>query len=250
MSQQQQKLSRDEACVVLMRHLFELFLEDQPECKANRDRVLPLAFLAWVDTKDGILDVAEIINKAGVTYEVWEYFRHTIVGNVAGPEMITNLWPQVTMANRSVPKNKLKYITWTLLYHFEDGRVFPEQVFALADLMTSSQDLRDGDLAMLLKMRNDAFVDSVIDYGIDGIHEKAHDYKGNAEQDAYDVLIGAFLLIVPQLKPQYQEKAKELVRLFQSIYRPPIPTQYLQAIESKKRAAQQGKDRPVIGGWD
>lgn len=235
---------RDEQLCKLMYHLFHnRFCQSEEVTQEQKAHVLPVYFCGWMDAQLDLMDPATECEEAGVEYQAWEFLTDLIRGGV-GPERLTSIWPNVTLGDRPMPQHKLKSLTWNLLLTYEDGTIFPAQVHASVDML-EGPGFNDATVVAILTERFKEFVQPLLEMGIDGLHDRGDQYGGEVP---FNVLMGAFLQIIPQLKPDLHAHLKAYMRLCQAMIQPPIPPEVKAQMEAKKRAAANpGK---ALGGWD
>lgn len=233
--------TRDERLVLLMTHLFHDHFcpeEDVPEWK--KGFVLPSYFMGWADAKMGLWSGPDLCEAAGVSCETWDEFVELVSGGV-GPERVTSVWPLVTLGRRPAPRHRLKNLTWVLLLEWEDGVVFPVQIHVRADML-GGQNFTDGTVGMILASHFKQFLECVVGDGLDKLREQGRNYGG---EDVFNVLMGAFLRIIPQLKPELRERLEDYARLIRGVFQPPDPREVHKAQERLRRPSG-----GAVGGWD
>lgn len=235
---------RDEQLCKLMFHLFHnKFCPAENIPQEQKGHVMPVYFMGWMDNQLDLLDPATECEAAQVDYSAWEFLSEMVRGGV-GPERLTGIWPNVTLGDRPIPQHKLKSVTWNLILQYEDGTIFPAQIHASQEML-DGPGFADSTVAMILTSRFKEFIEPLVDMGLDGLHDRGESYGGDYP---FEVLMGAMLQVIPQLKPELHAHLKGYMRLCQAMLRPPIPPEVRAAMEAKKRqAANPGK---ALGGWD
>lgn len=237
------KWSQDEALVVLFARIFhDHFCPEQQISREQKPTVLAAFFLGWCAQHMPMLDATAICESAEVDFSIWEA-AVLMVNDPLGPERLFGVWPNISYSDRPVPQHKLKKMIWTLLLEYDDGRIMPIQMHCTKE-MVPDQTFRDSTVAFLLhKNFNQAFVNQIAEHGLDGLYE----YGGDYGEEIFNVLMGAFLQIIPQLKPELHARLKDWMRLIQGTFQPVLSPEQRAALDSQRRKAQPSSP---LGGWD
>jgi hypothetical protein len=234
----------------LLAYLFHFrFCVEEKIAPDQRPHVLPVYFLGWLDQHAHAVDPDEVCQKAEVPRESWDFLREHVLDNAAGVERVTPYWWFIALSGRPDPKHKLRHLTLTAIYTFEDGSVYPVQTFAHRDMMSSGS-FDDATVVTLVALRWRDLVSDFIARGTDFVHdERAADHRGGAPEDPFEVVMGLMLkYLIPQVKPELRPFCEKYMRLFQGIVRPVIPPGARQQLEEQKRLREQ--PGPARGGWD
>lgn len=241
------KQARDDGAVKILAYLFNQMCEEDDELRpaAARRGVNPMHFAAWlqrhIDLKNGV----EVCGELGVPAASWDFVH--LVASSGNAQPILTVWPRVVLGDLPDPKHPLASMHLVLLLEWEDGHLVPISMY-LPRWFAPDAVLTDGIVAAMVNQQVGGAVKTVMDRGLDGMHEHmAESYGG---EKVFDVLMGAMLKVIPQLDPALQPYLHKWMRLFQGLVRPPVPPELKAQIEAAKRrlAAESGK--PAQGGWD
>lgn len=204
---------RDEQTVLLMRHLFGIMLGQEGLAAKDAVSIIPEYFLAWARAgiTDGTIGTAELAAEAGVDQLAVDFFQE-IINSPGGPLMVSPVWGSVVLAYRGALKHKVASTQLCYLVRWADGRMLPVSLTA-----RPGSDIMDGDAATVLLQQSKEVNRMIYEQGLDALHEEAAVF----DEHAYDVLMGAFNLIIPQLKPEYHVMLKQWVCLIQAVVRSP-----------------------------
>lgn len=251
---------RDEDCVKLLRHFFVKFCEAEQIPENMTGHVLPVYFLGWLDTQWNLYDCATECETVGVSFTVWEYLREHILGNAAGVERISAIWPFVTLGSRPAPTHALKSVTWNMLLEWADGSLLPVQVHVSRELV-GGPGLNDATVGHILASRAKVFMETIVDQGLDALHGQAVNYGG---EQPFNVLMGMMLQVISgkffmlegaegapkqvQIKPELIPYLKDYMRLCQAMIQPQLPPEV--KAEIRRRLQQSTGKQAAQGGWD
>lgn len=240
-----------ENAVKLLAHIFhKMFCPSDPQITPqNKYSVLPVYFLSWLHNNLPLLDPAELCTAAGVDYTVWEFVKD-LVESPVGVERLMPVWHPICLADRPPNKCTLNSFTFTLQLNFDDGRIQPIQCHVTRDMLDDGEKLDDKTVAMIMTRNVQQMIEPIIATGLDAQHENAEDYGG---EHPFNVLMGSFLKIIPQLDPSLHVHLKKYMRLCQFVIQPPIPPDVKAAIArrvERNRAQAAGTAPPARGGFD
>lgn len=240
------KQKRDDGSVKIMIHLFKDMcdtveeLADNPE---NHKLVSLTQFVGWMQGNLNLKNGVEICNELGVPPESWEFVQ--TVADTGNVMQILSVWPRVLLHGRPVPKNPVRHIHLLPIVEWEDGKIMPLSIFTPREFAPNAT-LTDGMVAALFQQQVQAIVGQIAEMTLDGIHEHSADsYGGDAH---FDVLMGAMLQVIPQLKQEHQVYVHKWMRLVQAIIRPPMP-EHVKAHVKAVRERMNQRDQQVRGGW-
>lgn len=214
--------------------------------------VAPGCFLHWLRIKNGLFDVAGVLEKTGLSQEVWDK-AWEVLESQEGPAYLMRWWYFICLGNRPAPKHELSSVHCILLLTWKDGTITPISNLVLRDMLINDKDFTDGHVATLLNNHvHDTFIGSVVERGLDGLHDDGKDYRGTTPADPYGVFCGIVIKALNEgmasgpIDPQYQKPVLDYLRLAQALIRPPTPPHIQAAI----RTTQQNGAALAKGGWD
>jgi hypothetical protein len=184
-----------------------------------------------------------------------------------GANQLAGVWPQITLNFRGKPRNRLESIHTVCLLKWDDGRVVPLSSFVPAELSSVQGEFTDGSVATLMQVGANNLMQMLMQFSLDHLH----DHKSSeADDNAYEVVMGLVLkllnggqIIDPVSGQQLRvaddmiPRCQEVMRVLQSMFRPPIAPQIQQQIQQvrQRRERKQTMQRPDAhaqpeGGWD
>lgn len=238
---------RDGETMKLVRHFFKMMCAEENTPPEEAVHYLPEYFLHWVRGKLPALDREAVLAAVPAKPVAWAFLTEMAEG-LGGALQLLPLWPMVTLAHRGDPRHKVRRVHSVLLVTWEDGRVFPLSINLDAELLVGGA-LNDAFVAAQLHQHYKGVRAQIAEEGLDALHDKhGKDMGGDYP---FEVLMGAFLKIIPQLKPELHEHLKGYLRLAQAIIAPPIPPQARAAIDRVRAAAGLPASQPRLqGGFD
>lgn len=240
---------RDEQTVKLLQHMFhDMFCEDEEIPDEKKGFVMPAYFFGWLDKQMNLSNPDEICQAAGVDRAIWDFIGDLISSNLA-PERIAQVWYAIVLGRRPEPKHRLRSVNLVMLLTYEDGHVHPGQIFITQEMLEGSARFTDGIVASQVAKNCNSFVQTIVEHGLDNLHDNSRDYRGCTPEDPYEVLMGGILkLVLPQVRAELKDPVEWYMRLAQGIIRPVIPPELRAAIEARKREFL--KPGKAHGGWD
>lgn len=234
--------SDDESLVVLFARIFNTrFCPEQNVEEHMKTSVLPAYFFGWCAQMMPMMDASALCEEAEVEFHVWELAQQ-MANDPLGPERMFSVWPNIAYSSRPKPQHGLRRVTWNLFLEYEDGRIYPVQMHCSKEMLPGGQ-FHDSTVAFLMyKNFMKGFVQPFADSGIDGLHEEAKPYG----EEAFNILMGTCLQVIPQLKPEHHARLKDWMRLIQATFQPVTPPEAMAALDESRRET---KSSP-LGGWD
>lgn len=239
---------RDEKVVKLLGYLFHgPYVEEMKIPQGKKGFVLPAHFCGWLDSRMRLMDGSDVSEKAGVERDVWDFAVEMLASGLA-PERIYQVWYNIALGDRPVPRHNLEKINLVMLLTWDDGTIMPVQVFVTREMLEDGKKFTDGLVASIMSKNSVIMPNAVAEDGLDGLHDKGTNYRGTTAEDPFDVFMGLLVKFIPQLRPEFQKPVTDYKLLAQGIIRPLLPPEVRAQLEARKRRWQSG-GRPV-GGWD
>lgn len=210
----------------------------------QKPQTLPVYFLGWLGTKIDLMNGQEVCESAGLPYTIWDHLLN-LVGDPVAPERLRFSWPQITMADRKPLTVAVKRVTSNLIVEYADGSLFVQQQLGYPEL-TEHGRIDDGLLGTMLGEHHQGFLKTLQEAGLDGMRREANDFGG---EEPFNILMGAMLQILPQLKPQYHENIRCYMRLCQMMIQPPLPP-HVKAAMAQAQRKHEPDSNVARGGWD
>jgi len=270
-----------EQLLQLVGRLFHTHCEEREIPLDQAGQVNPINFLEWLKEHIklwNVEDVQELCEEVGCATAVFDRLV-SLSEDPTGPNQLAGVWPQVTLAFRGSPQNELASIHSVVLLKWRDGRVVPLSSFVPAELSSVNGELSDGNVCTLIQVGARNIMEMVVNFSLDDLHDHKSSY---ADDQAYEMLMGLVIkmlqgaiIIDPtdedsiklppekrlRLRDDLKPRVQDVMRVFQSMFRPPIAPEVQKQInamrEQQVAAKQQAKppapteqDGPVRGGWE
>jgi len=239
---------RDEETLRLIQYFFAEMCQAEGTPPEKSVEYLPEYLLEWIFNNLGHYDRDQVKQQIGVSDLALDFLTE-ILRSTGGPLMLAPVWPLITMAHRGDPRHRVKLLSFSMLITWDDGVAFPVTVSLPAEMMEGGV-INDAFLGSQVAKAHGVFMRQLVEDTLDGMHDKYGTPMGG--DYPFEVLMGSFLKIIPQLKPELHDHLKAYMRLIQSLLRPALTPQAKQRLEylrAKRRAADQPPpDTP--GGWD
>jgi hypothetical protein len=236
--------ARDEEVARLLRHFFDMFCDAENVPAAMRPAVVPSYFLGWLDSHVALHDKFTVCHDLSIDADIWDFVVHELLPNAAGVEMIAGIWPHITMSDRPPSQHRLRSLHLISLYTWDDGVIFPMSINITQEMVQQTQPFNDAIIGTVLTTRCREFIEVLIRYGLDGMHDMGRHYGGD---QPFEIMMGCLLKIIPQLKPEWQASVRDYMRLCQALIRPPIPPELVAMLKAKQQQGDQ--PGPIVGGW-
>lgn len=241
------KRRRDDDAVKIMAHLFKDMCAGDPELEqeANRRAVSAAFFAQWLQQNIDLKNGVEICGELNALPESWAFVQQIAHSGNMLPVM--SVWPRIVLGEAANPKHVLKSMHLVALLEWEDGYILPLSAYTPREFAPNAI-LTDGIAAAMLNQQIAASVNSIMEHGLDGIHEHMSDSYGGEEP--FNILMGAMLKVIPQLDKKWQPYLHKWMRLMQGLIRPPVPPHMQKHIEQvRAKLAAKAGEKPR-GGWD
>jgi hypothetical protein len=246
---------RDTSTLRLMAHMVKDLVEEEKLPPDQYALLLPEYFLHWAEDKInvGVYSRDKTCEEASCDPIGWDFLQE-ILASAAGALMIAPMWPMVTLAHRGYPKHALRRFQMIMMLTWDDGFIYPLSVAMPKELCEVP--FSDGFIASQINVHTKAFLREIVEKGLDRVHdESGANYGGD---HPYEVMMGAFLQIIPQLGASYAEEEKktlqklmkDYVRLIQGLIAPPIPPNVKASWDAQQRKKAVTDPKQVRGGFD
>jgi hypothetical protein len=227
------------------------YCEDNDVPLPQRSHIDPHAFGEWLSDRLSYndYDEREAVLKATNCEDLdWEKMR-AILDSPGGITKISAIWGQVAMHYRAAPQNPLESIHLIALLKYADGKAVPLSSFIPKELVVQCQ-FTDGRAADLVANGAHMLANTFYSVSIDALHNES---AVQADEFIFEMLMGVCQQVIPQIKPEFHDRLKNMQRLLQSMFRPPLSADVRKLIQDTARrhnAELQGKPHEPIGGFD
>ena len=241
------KRRRDEDAVKILAHLFKDMCAGDPELEqeANRRALSPAYFAQWLQQNIDLKNGVEICGELDAIPEAWDFVQQ--VGHSGNMVPVMNVWPRIVLGDAPDPKHRLRSMHLAVVLEWEDGYILPLSTYTPKEFAPNAV-LTDGIAAALLGQQIGTAVNSIVERGLDGLHEHMSDSYGGDEP--FNILMGTILKVIPQIDKKWQPYLHKWMRLMQGLIRPPIPPHLQKHIEQvRAKLAGEAGEKPR-GGWD
>lgn len=232
---------RDRQTLQLMIHLFKGLLKEEDISPDEGALLLPEYFLAWLREKVRLGEVTRTaLDEAGVGEVAWDFLME-IAHAPAGALQVSPMWPHVVLAYRGRPAHAVASMQAVMLINYEDGTIVPLSSSFYRLILGPGGAISDALAATQMIQMASHFHEALREKGLDALYEQhGSNYDGDRP---FEILMGLLLKIIPQLKPELQENARNWMRLIQGVIRPPLPPE-LKAYMALARQADRHLDQP------
>jgi len=249
-------MENGEASVFLIiRKLFQLYLEAEGLTVADAPQVGPEKFMIWVKDlaevglgpfEDGGMDLVEEL-------DVDEDSLEAVVAMSANPMgflQLMPIWHAVVLSQRPDPDHPLESFQLLCILKWRDGRATPLAVFAPGFL--SSDGFTDATVSGLLLTQSQELMRHIISDGLDGLHNSKSEQYGGPE--VFREFVAMMQSGIAELPLDKRKPCLNYLRLFQSIISPPIPhelqVQIKEMASKVRQTAESELADELFGGWD
>ncbi len=199
----------------LIRLFHEYFCASESVTLGQCGKISPHYFFKWLDGFFTLADHSVICAETETDYETYELVQEIISGGNGAAQLMALWWP-VCLARRPRTSHAVALISWGTVIHFEDGTITP---LMLHTVQPGPEPLHDGELISSIQTNAGKVLQGVEEHGLDGLHAMGANLGG---EPVFNIMIGAFLKIIPQMKPEYREQLRGYVRLVMQLLYPPL----------------------------
>lgn len=241
------KRRRDDSAVKILAHLFKVMCAADPELEDEQSRrqLSPAYFAKWLQENIDLQNGVEICGQLDAQPEAWDFVQQ--VGHSGNMLPIINVWPRIVLGEERTPKHPLVNMHLLAILEWEDGKIVPISTFTPREFVPKAT-FTDGIVASMFNQQISTAVKTVMDTGLDGLHEHSADTYGG--ESVFNVLMGAMLKVIPQLDPKLQPYLHKWMRLFQGFIRPPVPPEVQKHINAVRAEVARRAGQKPTGGWD
>lgn len=228
---------RPELILKVLKHLFDLCVEDNSVEVSQRSQVSLMFFLDWVSKASP--DAYSLAADLDVDIDIVEDVKTGLLGPNA-ESRVMGMWPSVIFHDRDT-NNKLRALNVTALMQYDDGTVVPLGVYAHKDVTRG--DLDDAAVMTVMSTYMPQLAQQLTYTSLDDFYAQyVGNYRGLCDRLVFDALEDA----INSSESDGATKAKmaKMVSFIKHLLPPEVPGQIL------KHHGRDLDPNEVSGGWN